>query len=247
MNVYKMIRKLFLKERASSEDYICFLKSRGVLIGEDVVIFRPFNTVIDAQNPHLLSIGNHVMMTGPVTILTHDYSWSVLKKKYGVILGNQRKTVIGNNVFIGWGAMVLGGSVIGDNVIIGAGSVVSGVIESDSVYAGNPAKKMMPLEEFLNKRQKRQLDEAYTYVLEYKKRYGTYPTEDKLDEYFYLFSDGYNLNPHFKKKMLLLMNEEFCYSTIRGMEKQFSDYADFLEYVNQRAEEENKLGMAGKH
>lgn len=40
-------------------------------------------------------------MTGPVTILTHDYSWSVLKKKYGIIYGNQRKTVIGNNVFIG--------------------------------------------------------------------------------------------------------------------------------------------------
>lgn len=42
-------------------------------------------------------------MTGPVTILTHDYSWSVLKKKYGIIYGNQRKTVIGNNVFIGGG------------------------------------------------------------------------------------------------------------------------------------------------
>ena len=49
-------------------------------------------------------------MTGPVTILTHDYSWSVLKKKYGIIYGNQRKTVIGNNVFIGGGATILGGS-----------------------------------------------------------------------------------------------------------------------------------------
>ena len=194
MKIYKLIRKIFLKERASSEDYIHFLKKCGVFVGEDVVIFRPFNTVIDVQNPHLLSIGNHVMITGPATILTHDYSWSVLKRKYGVICGNQRRTVIGNNVFIGWGSIILGGSIIGDNVIIGAGSVVSGVINSDSVYAGNPAKKIMSLEEYYAKRKQRQLDEAYTYANEYKKRFGAYPSEDKLDEYFYLFSYGHNLN-----------------------------------------------------
>ena len=88
-----------------------------------------------------MTIGNDVQITDPVTILTHDYSWSVLKKKYGIIYGNQRKTVIGNNVFIGWGATILGGSHIGDNVIIGANSVVSGNVDSNSVYAGNPARK----------------------------------------------------------------------------------------------------------
>lgn len=239
MKIFKMIKKLFLKERASSEEYVRFLKKCGVLVGEDVVIFRPFNTVIDVQNPHLLSIGNHVMLTGPVTILTHDYSWSVLKRKYGVICGNQRKTIIGNNVFIGWGSIILGGSTIGNNVIIGAGSVVSGVIESDSVYAGNPARKIMSLDEFYGRRQQRQLDEAYTYVIEYKKRFGYYPSEDKLDEYFYLFSNGYNLNIKFEQKMKLLMNEEYSCDMLKGVKKQFDDYGKFIEYVKRRTKEEN--------
>ena len=80
--------------RATSISYIGHLKKIGVRVGNDVILFRPMNTTIDIQNPHLLKIGSHVMITGPVTILTHDYSWSVLKKKYGEILGNQQETVI---------------------------------------------------------------------------------------------------------------------------------------------------------
>lgn len=97
------IKKLVLGHRASSEAYINFLRKQGIKVGTNVKLYRPFNTTIDFQNPHLLTIGNDVQITGPVTILTHDYSWSVLKKKYGYIYGNQRKTEIGNNVFIGWG------------------------------------------------------------------------------------------------------------------------------------------------
>ena len=93
------------------------------------------------QNPHLLTIGNHVMITGPVTILTHDYGWSVIKRRYGEILGNQKRVSIGDNVFLGWGCTILAGTTIGANTIIGANSVCSGKIDGNSVYAGNPAKK----------------------------------------------------------------------------------------------------------
>lgn len=72
-------------------------------------------------------------------------------------------------MFIGWGATILGGSHIGDNVIIGANSVVSGNVDSNSVYAGNPARKLMTLEEYRDKREKLQLNEAVEYVLEYEK------------------------------------------------------------------------------
>ena len=156
--------------KADSDSYIEYLKNLGVKIGKGVEIYRPFNTTIDIQNPHMLRIGNNVQMTGPVTILTHDYSWSIIKSVYGEILGNQQETVIGDNVFIGWGATILGGAHIGDNVIIGANAVVSGNVDSNSVYAGNPARKIMSLEEFKNKRVKRQLDEAVKYVLSYEKK-----------------------------------------------------------------------------
>ena len=94
MNLKNKIKVKILGYKATSESYITYLRKIGVQVGEDVVLYRPLNTTIDVQNPHLLEIGNHVMMTGPVTILTHDYSWSVLKRKYGEIVGNQKYTVL---------------------------------------------------------------------------------------------------------------------------------------------------------
>lgn len=48
--------------------------------------------------------------------------------------------IIGNDVFIGAGAIILKGVSIGDRSIIAAGSVVSSNIPPDSIYGGNPAK-----------------------------------------------------------------------------------------------------------
>ena len=47
---------------------------------------------------------------------------------------------IGDNVFLGTGAIVLKGAVIGDNAVIGAGSIVTRNIPANSVAAGNPAR-----------------------------------------------------------------------------------------------------------
>ena len=70
-------------------------------------------------------------MTGPITILTHDYSTSVLNKIDHKIYGKSRKNVIGNNVFLGWGCTVLAGTIIENNVIIGARDVISGKVEKN--------------------------------------------------------------------------------------------------------------------
>ena len=47
---------------------------------------------------------------------------------------------IGNAVYIGPCAMVIGGITIGDNVAIGAGSIVTMSLADDVVAAGNPAR-----------------------------------------------------------------------------------------------------------
>lgn len=231
MNIKKAIRRLILGYKSSSESYIEHLRKAGAEIGEDVTIYRPFNTTIDPTSPHLLSIGSHVVITGPVTILTHDYSWSVLKRKYGFIVGNQRKTHIGDNVFIGWGATILGGTEIGDNVIIGAGSVVSGKIDSDSVYAGNPARKIMTLEEFYIKRKNAQLSEAKTFVSEYRKRNGRDPEAAELDEYFFLFSNDMH-NMRYDSQLSLTGNYAESSRLYEEHKPEFSDYADFLQYCD---------------
>jgi len=53
--------------------------------------------------------------------------------------------IIGNNVWLGGGVIVLAGVRIGDNSVVGAGSVVTKNIEANSFYAGNPAAKVSDL------------------------------------------------------------------------------------------------------
>lgn len=48
--------------------------------------------------------------------------------------------IIGNNAWIGGGAIIMPGVTIGDNVVIGAGSVVTKDIPSDKIACGVPCK-----------------------------------------------------------------------------------------------------------
>lgn len=48
--------------------------------------------------------------------------------------------IIGKNVWIGGGAVILPGVTIGDNVVIGAGSVVTKDIPSNTVACGSPCR-----------------------------------------------------------------------------------------------------------
>jgi acetyltransferase-like isoleucine patch superfamily enzyme len=52
---------------------------------------------------------------------------------------NKKAITIGNNVWIGWGCIILKGVTIGDNSIIAAGSVVLKDVPAGVLVAGNPA------------------------------------------------------------------------------------------------------------
>lgn len=54
--------------------------------------------------------------------------------------GDSVKTFVGNDVWIGHGAVILGGVHIGDGAIIAAGSVVTKDVEPCTIVGGNPAK-----------------------------------------------------------------------------------------------------------
>lgn len=177
---------LLYGSKRSSQTYIRFLRKQGVSIGQGTVFYEPLSNVVDTTTPHILSIGDNVRITRGVVILTHDYSWSVLAGVYGECLGGIAPVTIRDNVFIGMDAHILKGVTIGNNVIIGAGSVVTSDCESNSVYAGNPARKIMTLEEFYYKKKKRSSLEAE----EVAKRIKYLPTQQQkriLSEYSYLF------------------------------------------------------------
>lgn len=57
-------------------------------------------------------------------------------------LGMNSKVVIEDDVWVGYGAIILSGVLVGQGSIIAAGSVVTKNVEPFSIYAGNPAKKI---------------------------------------------------------------------------------------------------------
>lgn len=145
MNILKeYIKRLF--GRPTPQLMLTELRKKGAYIGEDVNIHGYVN--IDKGFPFMLHIGNHVEITDKVTILTHDYSWSVIKGLNGHVLGGVSPTYIGDNVFIGNGAIILMGSKIGNNTIIAAGSVVSGTYPDNVVIAGVPGRVVCTLDEY---------------------------------------------------------------------------------------------------
>ena len=191
MSIKKILKKIVWGPKASSESYIAYLRSIGVRIGEGVTIYAPMKTVIDEQYPWMITIGNNVKITQGVVILTHDYSWSVLKHaKNGAVFGASGTVNIGDNVFIGMNSIIVRGVTIGNNVIIGAGSVVTKDCLDNGVYAGNPARKIAELDVYFEKRRDVQLEEAKKLAHCYYSRFGKYPPEEVFHEYFMLFTDS---------------------------------------------------------
>ena len=55
------------------------------------------------------------------------------------------KTIIGNNVWVSAGSIILFGVKIGDNAIISAGSVVTKDVPEGMFVGGNPARNLTAL------------------------------------------------------------------------------------------------------
>ena len=177
----------FFPGLVNSNMKIALLQKAGVKVGKGTCIFDAGNVNIDCSRPALLSIGEYCKITSGVIILTHDYSRSVLRRVYGDVVGESRKTEIGNNVFIGMNSIILMGTKIGDNCIIGAGSVCHGTYPNNSVIAGNPARVICSLDEYYLKRKSKYIQEAIDYASLLKEYYGRNPTIEEMGAFFPLY------------------------------------------------------------
>lgn len=128
-------------------------KKVGVKFGKNC----NFRTKEFGSEPYLIRVGNNVHTSLNVSFLTHDGSVHVIRTLYDEYnnIDILDEIVIADNVFIGHSVILLPGTKIGSNVIIGAGAVVKGVVESNSVYAGIPAKYICSIEEYIQKNNER--------------------------------------------------------------------------------------------
>ncbi len=114
--------------------------SPKVIIGNNVSI--NYNVHIACINE--VSIGDGSLLASKVFITDHFHG-DTSKNSMSIppserLLTTKGPVIIGKNVWIGEGAVILPGVTIGDNSIIGANSVVSKNIPAYSVVAGVPAK-----------------------------------------------------------------------------------------------------------
>lgn len=184
----KIIWRLFSRF-LKNHYFIDTLRLEGFDIGKGTMLFSPDSIIIDHERPWMIHIGEYCKITRGVTILTHDYSRSVLRRKYGEMIGEAGEVVLGNNVFVGVNSILLMGTHIGNNVIIGAGSVVGGRIPDNVVVAGNPARIIKTLDAHYESRTSKQLKEMAIYFRSYKKTFGCYPPPSNCGPFWQLFEN----------------------------------------------------------
>ena len=140
---YILINIAFLCRIFSAKLYMRFAvaahKSQGVVFNGYPEYIQK-NAYLDSSGGLIICKG--VVISTHVIILSHDYSFlKRIHKARGEIKCFQSVT-IGEDSFVGAGAIILPGTRIGKNCIIGAGAVIKGTIEDFSILVGNPAKKI---------------------------------------------------------------------------------------------------------
>ena len=133
------------------------LKRKGVTIGEKTMVYN--TTFSHSSKGDKFVIGSNCTITGS-TLLGHDASPAVFLPElearpypwlYGARSSYRDPIVIGDNVFVGVGTIILPGIKIGDNVIVAAGSVVTKDVPHNTIVAGNPAKPVGDIDTFKTK------------------------------------------------------------------------------------------------
>ena len=132
----KAIKKLFGKTgeriRVGTPfycDYGC-----NIEVGEN--FFAHYGCIILDVNK--VKIGKNCFIAPNVGIYSATHPVKAEERYNGVEYGFP--VTIGDNCWIGGGAVICPGVTLGDNVVVGAGSVVVKDVPSDVVVAGNPAK-----------------------------------------------------------------------------------------------------------
>lgn len=115
---------------------------RSLQIGNNVSLGSHVRIEVDGQ------IGDHVLIANSAAVVGREDHF---KSAIGVSIRQSRwvgnfpdelshATVIGSDVWIGFGAIILSGVTIGDSSIVGSGAIVTKSIPPNSIAVGNPAR-----------------------------------------------------------------------------------------------------------
>lgn len=127
----RVYNEVFVDDKVSIGDYTYLSPNSKVYADVEIGKFCSIGpNVVIAPGEHDLSM----FTTHPIA---YDKSWndSLVQGKWAT-----KKTIIGNDVWIGYGAIIKQGVKIGNGAVIGFGSIVTKDVEDYAIVAGNPAK-----------------------------------------------------------------------------------------------------------
>ena len=147
---------------SEGEKRTALLREMFAEIGENAYIEPPFHANFGGRHVHIgrdfyanfnltlvddadIRIGDGCMCAPNVVIATAAHPIDPEMRR--AALQYNLPVTIGNNVWLGAGAIVLPGVTIGDNTVVGAGAVVTKNLPANVVAVGNPARVLREIGE----------------------------------------------------------------------------------------------------
>jgi len=152
--IYRSNSKIILKKNvilnSSNRNYHINLYAPVKLMSDkpNAIISIGENTRIHGSCIHAfekIEIGKNCLIAANCQIFDASGHGTSVNKRF-FSQGNTKPILIGDNVWIGTGCIILPGTNIGNGSVISAGSVVGGIIPENTLYGGNPAKLIKILE-----------------------------------------------------------------------------------------------------
>lgn len=134
---------------------VAYARRLGVTMKGKVTIYGSSYAMFSSE-PYLVTLGDNVFISINARFVCHD--GSTLPFRVDIPdLELAGEITVGDNVFIGMGALVLPNITIGKNCIVGANAVVTKNVPDGMIVAGNPARIIGETSEFLKRAQTKSL------------------------------------------------------------------------------------------
>lgn len=116
------------------------------------------------SNPSLISMGSNVRMA-TCTLMCHGGEVNMINRAFGLRLDKVGKIEIGDDVFIGYHAIIMPDITIGSRCMIAAGAVVTRDVPDDSVVGGVPARRLGSLGEAVERLKARNAEYPWQHLI----------------------------------------------------------------------------------
>ena len=157
----RLLARYNATEEEQEDERLSLLRDLLAQVGDDPWIEPPFfcdygtnlsvgnrfyaNTGCVVLDSAPVTLGDRVLLGPAVQLLAATHPLEPELRAQG--LEYAEPIAVGDDVWLGGGAVVLPGVTIGDRAVVGAGSVVARDVPADAVVAGNPARVIRSLEE----------------------------------------------------------------------------------------------------